>query len=50
MESGLSGGGEIRQRVRLQFVAGANASLAGCPIESLEQRKMYLVQAREFRF
>jgi len=50
VESGLSCGGEIRQRVRLQLVAGANASLAGCPIESLGQWKMYLVQAREFRF
>lgn len=35
VESGHGGGGgEIRQRVRVQFVAGANAQLTGHTIES----------------
>jgi len=50
VESRRSSGGEIRQRVRLQLVAGANAQFVGCPIESRGQRKMYLVQARKFLF
>jgi len=50
VESGRGGGGEICQRVGLQLVAGANAQFSGCPIKSCGQWKMYLVQAREFRF
>jgi len=46
VESRRSSGGEIRQRVRLQLVTGANAQFVSCPIKSRGQRKMYLVQAR----
>lgn len=47
VEPGRSGGGEIRRRVRVQFVAGADAQLAGRPVGSCGRRPVYLVQTRE---